>query len=132
MDNGNAGVCTQADKYVGFMAATLGGHRTLTELRVALGTFFPVVNLDDTTHHFDIDALRKGIKSTQYTTTPYEGDPQVRGKSVMYNQWWNVSPRVGLAWDIRDGHFLRFRWNIYDYPFTIRPVSGTANASGWY
>jgi carboxypeptidase family protein len=87
--------------------------------------FFPVINLDGYTLHFDLDAFRKGIKSTYYKNTPpglfYEGDPGVPGKAYMYNRWWNVSPRVGLAWDVSGDGRTSVRASggtFYDFPPT--------------
>ena len=41
--------------------------------------YFPQLNLDTSSVHFDMDALRKGLKSNRFANTPpglfYDGDP---------------------------------------------------------
>ncbi len=73
---------------------------------------------------FNIDNFRKGIKSTQYHNAPagflWPGDAGFpKGKSGLYPQWWNLSPRIGLAWDVTgDGRLaIRTSYGIaYDFP----------------
>jgi hypothetical protein len=55
--------------------------------------------------NFSDERFTQGIRSTVYPNAPaglyYPGDPgfpEGRGKPV-YNQWSNLAPRVGLAWD---------------------------------
>jgi hypothetical protein len=55
--------------------------------------------------NFNIDNFRKGVKSTVYTNAPagliYPGDAGFpSGKSGLNNQWLNIAPRAGLAWDV--------------------------------
>ena len=83
-----------------------------------------MINLDGAGIHYDHDAFRNGIKSTRFKNTPpgvfFNGDPQYKtGRQVMYNQWLNFSPRVGLAWDLAGDGRTSVRASVgtfYDYP----------------
>ncbi len=67
--------------------------------------WFPQVFTDGGVYHIDYDLLRKGVKTQQYTNAPpgvmFPGDAGYPdGNIVMYNKYVNLSPRVGLAWDV--------------------------------
>jgi hypothetical protein len=54
---------------------------------------------------FDIDRFRRGIKSSVFVNAPaglmYPGDDGFPpGRTGLYKQWGDVSPRVGVAWDV--------------------------------
>ena len=54
---------------------------------------------------FSMDNLQKGVKSTAYKNAPagflWPGDPGFpKGKTGLYPQWLNLSPRIGVAWDV--------------------------------
>jgi hypothetical protein len=96
-----------------------------------------LTNRDRSAIHFDIDALRKGVKTTQFTNAPpglfFNGDPGFPGLQGMYNQWWNFSPRVGLAWDVAGDGRTSVRASVgtfYDYPSTYYQV-GLSDAPPW-
>ena len=73
---------------------------------------------------FNWDNFRSGVRSTQFVNAPpgflYAGDPGFPpGRSGMYNQWWNLSPRGGVAWDVTgDGRMsVRASYSLaYDFP----------------
>jgi hypothetical protein len=73
---------------------------------------------------FSRDSFRNGVKSTVFRNAPagfiYPGDPGFPpGSSGLNKQWWNFSPRVGVAWDVRgDGRMaVRSSYGIsYDFP----------------
>jgi hypothetical protein len=73
---------------------------------------------------FSMDNFQKGVKSTEYHNAPagflWPGDPGFpKGKTGLYPQWWNVSPRIGVAWDVTgDGRLaIRTSYGIaYDFP----------------
>ena len=55
--------------------------------------------------NFSLDNFRNGVKTTRFVNAPpgllYPGDPGFPdGKSGMKKQWANLSPRVGVAWDV--------------------------------
>ena len=88
--------------------------------------FFPQVNLDRSSIHYDEDALRKGIKTNRFLNAPpgvyFDTDPGFPGRSGMYSQWKNFSPRVGLAWDLAGDGRTSVRVSVgtfYDYPAAI-------------
>ena len=66
--------------------------------------YLPITNLDKSITAFNIDALRKGIKTTQFRNAPpglfFPGDAGFPGLKGLYNQWRNLSPRLGCAWDM--------------------------------
>src|SRR5205823_5261100 len=86
---------------------------------------------------FDIDAFRKGVKTTRFTNAPpgtfYNGDPGFPGLAGMYNRWRNFSPRVGLAWDVAGDGRTSVRASagtFYDYPATIYQA-GLSGSPPW-
>ena len=73
--------------------------------------------------HFNHDAYLKGIKSTVFVNAPagftYYGDPDYGTRSGTKKQWWNLGPRVGMAWDVSgDGRLaVRSSYGLaYDFP----------------
>src|SRR5262249_2547319 len=88
--------------------------------------FFPQVNLDGTSIHYDEAALKAGIKTNRFINAPpgvfFDTDPGFAGRSGMYNQWTNFSPRVGLAFDPSGDGKTSIRASVgtfYDYPAAI-------------
>ena len=79
---------------------------------------------DGTISNFSLDNFRNGVKSTQYVNAPagllYPGDAGFPpGNTGFYKQWWNLSPRLGVAWDVSgDGRTaVRSSYAInYDFP----------------
>jgi len=74
--------------------------------------------------NFSMDNFRRGIKSTQFVNAPagfiYPGDEGFpEGRSGFEKQWKNVSPRVGLAWDVLGNGRMSVRSSYglnYDFP----------------
>ena len=66
--------------------------------------FFPQVNLDGTSIHFDERALRQGIHTSRFDNAPpglfFDGDPGFPTRTGIHNHWSNIAPRVGLGWDV--------------------------------
>jgi Carboxypeptidase regulatory-like domain/TonB dependent receptor len=115
-------------KYVGLYAAdTWKLNQKLTlNYGVRWEPYLPQVNLDRSAIHVDVDAMNKGIKTKRFDNAPpglfFEGDPGFPGKSGMYNQWWNFSPRVGFAWDVTGDGRTSVRASagtFYDYPTSL-------------
>ena len=80
--------------------------------------------LNGAIYNFSLDNFRNNVKSTVFTNAPagliYPGDPGFPpGRSGLYTQWWNLSPRVGLAWDVMGNGrtALRAAYGLaYDFP----------------
>ena len=74
--------------------------------------------------NFSLENFRNGVKSTVFTNAPagllYPGDAGFPdSKSGINTQWWNLSPRLGLAWDVHGDGRLAFRSSYglaYDFP----------------
>ena len=54
-------------------------------------------------NHFSIEQFRSGVRSTVYKNAPagllWPGDSGFpKGKTGLDPQWWNISPRIGIAW----------------------------------
>ena len=77
--------------------------------------------------NFSFDNFRQGIKSKKFLNSPaglmYPGDPGFPGgNSGINKQWKNLSPRVGLAWDVSgDGRTaVRSSYGMnYDFPSAV-------------
>jgi hypothetical protein len=73
--------------------------------------------------NFSFDNFRGGVRSTVFVNAPpgliYPGDPGApEGQAGLNKQWWNLSPRVGMAWDVTgDGRTaIRSSYGIaYDF-----------------
>jgi hypothetical protein len=121
-----------------YAADTWKAHQKLTvNYGLRWEPFFPLSNLDGSAVHFDMDALRKGIKTTRFTNAPpglfFAGDPGFPGLKGQYNQWWNLSPRLGLAWDVSGDGRTSVRASVgtfYDYPNMYYQV-GLATVQPW-
>jgi hypothetical protein len=80
--------------------------------------------LNGATYNFSPENFRNNVKSTVFRNAPagliYPGDSGFPpGRSGLYTQWWNLSPRVGLAWDVLgNGRMsLRAAYGLaYDFP----------------
>ncbi|MEO5895772.1 MAG: carboxypeptidase-like regulatory domain-containing protein [Vicinamibacterales bacterium] len=80
--------------------------------------------LNGAIYNFSLENFRNNVKSTMFTNAPagliYPGDPGFPpGRSGLYTQWWNLSPRVGLAWDVGGNGrtALRAAYGLaYDFP----------------
>ena len=80
--------------------------------------------LNGAIYNFSPENFRSNVKSTVFRNAPagliYPGDPGFpRGRSGLYTQWWNFSPRVGLAWDVSGNGrtALRAAYGLaYDFP----------------
>ena len=74
--------------------------------------------------NFSMEKFRQAVKSSQFVNAPagflYPGDDGVpEGNTGTNRQWWNLSPRAGVAWDVMgDGRMaVRSSYGIaYDFP----------------
>ena len=128
MRTGTTGDQIKRSKYFGLYGAdTWKVNRRLTlSYGVRWEPYFPMVHLDNTVQHFDIDAWRKGIRSSRFSTTPpgefYTGDPGFPAYQGMYTKWLNFSPRAGLAWDVGGDGRTSMRasaGSFYDFPANL-------------
>ena len=64
---------------------------------------------------FNMENFQKGVKSTVFLRAPagllYAGDAGFpkNAKTGLDKQWWNLSPRMGVAWDVRGDGRLAVR-----------------------
>ena len=73
--------------------------------------------------NFSLDNFRNDVRSTIFRNAPagplFHGDPGFEaGKTGLNTQWWNLSPRAGVAWDVTgDGRMsLRSSYALgYDF-----------------
>jgi len=80
--------------------------------------------LNSAISNFSLDNFRRNVKSTVFRNAPagliYPGDDGYpSGKTGLNTQWWNFSPRVGIAWDVAgDGRMaVRSSYGLtYDFP----------------
>jgi hypothetical protein len=85
--------------------------------------------------NFSLDNFRQGVRTGQFQNAPagllYPGDPGFEGLKGINTQWWNLSPRAGVAWDVAgDGRTaVRSSYAMtYDFPtsqFMYKPATGT-------
>jgi hypothetical protein len=65
--------------------------------------FFPMQLKYNTIFNFRVDRFNQNLKSTVIPNAPagftYPGDPGFNGQAGIRNQWKNVAPRFGFAWD---------------------------------
>jgi hypothetical protein len=97
--------------------------------------YFPMVNLDGSSVHFDENALKNGIKSTRFDHSPpglfFDGDPGFPNGTGTYGHWTNFAPRAGLAWDVTGDGKTSLRASggmFYDFPNAYYMVSLTSSA----
>jgi hypothetical protein len=66
--------------------------------------YFPQVNLDGTSAHYDEVAVRQGLHTNRFDNAPpglfYDTDPGFPRRTGVRTRWSNVAPRVGLGWDV--------------------------------
>src|SRR5205085_4202572 len=73
---------------------------------------------------FSMENFQKAVKSTVYHNAPagflWPGDPGFpKGNTGLYPQWSNLSPRIGVAWDVKGDGSLAIRTSYgiaYDFP----------------
>jgi hypothetical protein len=126
LTHGAPGILPMDQWYVGFYAQD--SWRARDQLTVNAGVrwepYFGQNLLNGAIYNFSPENFRNNVKSTVFTNAPagliYPGDAGFPpGRSGLYTQWWNLSPRVGLAWDVRGNGrtALRAAYGLaYDFP----------------
>ena len=126
LEQGNAGGVDLNQWYIGtyFQDAWRVSERVTLNAGVRWEPFLGQQIVEGAIANFSRENFRQGIKSTVYRNAPagflYPGDPGFPdGQSGFEKQWKNVSPRVGVAWDMTgDGRMaLRSSYGLnYDFP----------------
>ena len=126
LEHGAPGILDMKQTYVGMYAqdAWRATDRVTVNAGVRWEPFFGPEVVGGAVSNFSLDNFRKGVKSTVFTTAPpgliYPGDPAFPGsRSGINPQWWNLSPRVGVAWDVNGNGRMAVRSSYgiaYDFP----------------
>ena len=80
--------------------------------------------LNGAVYNFSLDNFRQNIRSTVFKNAPagliYPDDPGFPpGRTGLNKQWWNLSPRVGIGWDVSGNGRTAVRASYgltYDFP----------------
>ena len=112
--------------YVGIYAqdSWRASERLTVNAGVRWEPYFGQNLLNGAIYNFSSENFRNNVRSTVFTNAPagliYPGDRGFPpGRSGLYTQWWNLSPRVGLAWDVTGNGrtALRAAYGLaYDFP----------------
>jgi hypothetical protein len=87
---------------------------------------------------FSLANYQNGIRSTVYPKAPaglfFQGDQwwEPKGRGSYHPDWWNFSPRVGVAWDVMGNGLTSVRGSynvIYEMPGTLGSLYGGSGAS---
>jgi hypothetical protein len=126
LEHSAPGILDMEQTYVGVYASD--AWRATDRVTVNAGLrwepfFGPAVVLGSISN-FSLDNFRKGVRSTVFVNAPpgliFPGDPGFPDSNSGLNpQWWNLSPRVGVAWDVTgDGRMaVRSSYGLaYDFP----------------
>lgn len=88
--------------------------------------YFPLFDIDGSAINFNMNNFIQGVKTARFTNAPpgisLNGDPGFPGLSGMRTQWKNLSPRVGVAWDVRGDGRTSLRASagtFYDFPTAL-------------
>jgi hypothetical protein len=126
LEHGGPAIMPMDQWYLGLYAQDTWRMTSRTTINAGLRwePYFGANVLNGAIYNFSLDNFRKGIKSSVFKNAPagliYPGDPGFpAGRTGLNKQWWNLSPRVGFAWDVTgDGRTaLRSAYGIaYDFP----------------
>lgn len=126
LEHGGPGGAFMTQLYVGAFAqdAWRLARRVTLNAGVRWEPFFGQSLIRGDISNFSLEKFRQGVKSKVFLNAPagfsYPGDEGFpTGKTGINKQWWNFSPRAGLAWDLTgDGRTaLRSSYSLaYDFP----------------
>ena len=126
LEHGGPAILPMNEWYLGLYAQDT--WRATSRMTINAGIrwepYFGASVLNGAVYNFSMDNFRKGVKTTVFKNAPagliYPGDAGFPpGTTGLKTQWWNLSPRVGVAWDVNgDGRMaLRSAYGItYDFP----------------
>ena len=126
LEHGGPGALPMDQWYVGLYAQDTWRASDRVTLNAGLRwePYFGQSVLNSAISNFSLDNFRRNVKSTVFRNAPagliYPGDAGYpSGKTGLNTQWWNFSPRVGIAWDVTgDGRMaVRSSYGLaYDFP----------------
>jgi len=107
LEHGAPGILPLDQTYIGLYAqdAWRATNRVTVNAGLRWEPFFGQNIKNGAISNFSLDNFRNGVKSTVFMNAPaglmFPGDPGFpSGNSGMNPQWWNLSPRLGVAWDV--------------------------------
>ena len=126
LEHAAPGILDMKQTYVGAYAqdAWRVSNRVTVNAGVRWEPFFGPEVVGGAVSNFSLDNFRRGIRSTVFSNAPpgliYPGDPAFpSNRSGINTKWLDLSPRVGVAWDVHgDGRMaLRSSYGVgYDFP----------------
>jgi hypothetical protein len=116
LEHGAPGILPLDQTYIGVYAqdAWRANDRVTFNAGIRWEPFFGQNIQNGSISNFSVDNWRRGVRTTKYVNAPpgmlYPGDPDFPpGNSAMNKQWWNLSPRVGVAWDVHGNGRMAIR-----------------------
>jgi hypothetical protein len=137
--HGAPGILDNHQWYIGVYASDTwrATDRVTLNLGLRWEPYFGTYADNGAISNFVLDNYLRGIRSTVFVNAPpgltYPGDAGFAGRTGLNTQWWNLSPRIGAAWDVTgDGRTaLRSSYAInYDFP-TLVSQQIAAQAAPW-
>ncbi len=126
LEHGGPGVLPMDQWHIGtFVQDTWrAGDRVTLNLGLRWEPYFGQNVLNNAISNFSRENFQQDVRSTVFLNAPagliYPGDTGYpEGQSGLNTQWWNISPRLGFAWDVMgDGRMaLRSSYSLaYDFP----------------
>ena len=125
LEHGAPGLLPLDQTYIGLYAQDSWRLRDRITLNLGMRwePFFGQNIKNGAISNFSLENFRKGVKTAAFSNAPagliYPGDPGFpSGKSGLNTQWWNLSPRAGVAWDVtgNGGTAVRASYGLaYDF-----------------
>ena len=126
LEHGGPAILPMNEWYLGLYAQDT--WRATSRMTINAGIrwepYFGASVLNGAVYNFSMDNFQKGVKTTVFKNAPagliYPGDPGFPpGTTGLNTQWWNLSPRVGVAWDVNGNGRMAIRsaYGVtYDFP----------------
>ncbi|PYR64155.1 MAG: hypothetical protein DMF88_23750, partial [Acidobacteria bacterium] len=126
LEHGGPAIIPVDQKYLGFYAQDTWRARPRVTINGGLRwePYFGQQVENGALSIFSMENFQKAVKSTVYHNAPagflWPGDPGFpKGNTGLYPQWSNLSPRIGVAWDVKGDGSLAIRTSYgiaYDFP----------------